>query len=80
MNSEVCGMLYNATRKYNSKWYRKLAMYPMRFSVTSHKLRHSYLNVICKLRLYTRFIDGRCQWCGDRHLKDINRSIPTEGK
>jgi hypothetical protein len=74
MNERVNIEDYIATQNYNKKWFRKLVIYPMRLFGVNEKVRYGYAKMLCKFRLYTRFTDGRCQWCGENHLKLENNS------
>lgn len=56
---------YLLAQKYNNRWYRRLAKKPIAFL---HKigLGWAYSRIICRLGMYTRYTDGRCQYCGKR--------------
>jgi hypothetical protein len=32
-------------------------------------LARPYSKAMCRLNLYRRYADGRCQWCGDKHFE-----------
>ena len=68
MNENVSDRDWIDTFKYNYKWYRRLA-FTIFYKLGMSKYQRPYSNMMCKFRLYTRFVDGRCQWCGKKHLK-----------
>ena len=65
MNEIVDIDKYVAAQIYNNKWYRKVTMWLGGY-IARTKLHRTYSYILCKTRLYTRYTDGRCHWCGDK--------------
>ena len=68
MRENVCDDDYITAQEYNNKRSRVIARSLIKFFYGITRLGRWYSKKLCKLRLYTIYADGRCHWCGVKHL------------